>query len=124
MLTDQLEFLASHGLEVNAFGRNFFRIESAPAWLDPAEAEPFLRDILARLRDGQLDPRRTVPANEELARLAALRAVRSGARTDTGMELATRLLNCDQPLLTPTGRPTLVELSRGELARRFQKDRC
>jgi DNA mismatch repair protein MutL len=124
LLADQLTFLAQHGLEVSAFGRNFFRIESAPAWLDPAEAEPFLRDILARLREGQLDPRRPNPAREELARLAAARAVRGGARADTGPELAARLLGCDQPLLTPGGRPTLIELSRGELTRRFQKDRC
>ena len=124
MLADQLSFLEKHGLEVSAFGRNFFRIESAPAWLDPAEAEPFLRDILARLREGQLDPRRPAVAREELARLAAARAVRGGARADTGAELVVRLLACDQPLLTPAGRPTLIELSRGELSRRFQKDRC
>ncbi|HLP09368.1 MAG TPA: DNA mismatch repair endonuclease MutL [Opitutaceae bacterium] len=124
MLADQLAFLEQHGLEVSAFGRNFFRIESAPAWLDPAEAEPFLRDILARLREGQLDPRRPAVAREELARLAAARAVRGAARSDTGTELAARLLACDQPLLTPGGRPTLIEIGRGELTRRFQKDRC
>jgi DNA mismatch repair protein MutL len=124
MLADQLSFLAQHGLEVSAFGRNFFRIEAAPAWLDPAEAEPFLRDVLGRLRDGQLEPRRPALAREELARLAAARAVRSAARTDTGAELAARLLACDQPLLTPGGRPTLIEIGRGELTRRFQKDRC
>ncbi|HLP03131.1 MAG TPA: DNA mismatch repair endonuclease MutL [Opitutaceae bacterium] len=124
MLTDQLAFLEQHGLDVSAFGRNFFRIEAAPAWLDPAEAEPFLRDILARLREGQLDPRRPAVAREELARLAAARAVRGAARTDTGTELAARLLACDQPLLTPGGRPTLIEIGRGELTRRFQKDRC
>lgn len=124
MLVDQIAFLAGHGLEVAVFGRNFFRIEAVPAWLDPAEAEPFLRDILGRLRDGQLDPRRPEVAREQLARLAAGRAVRGAGRTDTGGELAARLLGCAQPLLTPGGQPTLIELSRGELARRFQKDRC
>ena len=124
MLVDQIAFLAGHGLEVAAFGRNFFRVEAVPVWLDPAEAEPFLRDILGRLRDGQLDPRRPEVAREQLARLAAARAVRGASRTDTGGELAVRLLGCAQPLLTPGGQPTLIELSRGELTRRFQKDRC
>jgi len=124
MLVDQIAFLAGHGLEVAAFGRNFFRVEAVPVWLDPAEAEPFLRDILGRLRDGQLDPRRPAVAREQLARLAAARAVRGASRTDTGVELAVRLLGCAQPLLTPGGQPTLIELSRGELTRRFQKDRC
>jgi DNA mismatch repair protein MutL len=124
MLVDQIAFLTGHGLEVAAFGRNFFRIEAVPAWLDPAEAEPFLRDILGRLRDGQIDPRRPEVAREQLARLAAGRAVRGAGRGDSGGELAARLLGCAHPLLTPGGQPTLIELSRGELARRFQKDRC
>jgi DNA mismatch repair protein MutL len=124
LLSDQLAFLEQHGLEVSIFGRNFFRIEAVPAWLDPAEAEPFLRDVLGRLREGRLDPRQPDVAREELARLAAVRAVRGVARTDTGLELAGRLLACQQPLLTPGGQPTLIELSRSELARRFQKDRC
>ena len=124
LLADNLAFLEQHGLELSIFGRNFFRIEGVPVWLDPAEAEPLLRDVLGRLRDGRLDPRKPDLAREELARLAAVRAVRGAARSDTGTQLAARLLACAQPLLTPGGQPTLVEVSRAELARRFQKDRC
>jgi DNA mismatch repair protein MutL len=124
MLAENLGFLARHGLEVTVFGRNFFRIESAPVWLDPAEAEPFLRDVLGRLREGRLDPRKPDLAQAELARLAAARAARSTNCSDTGLDLAARLMRCEQPLLTPGGQPTLVELGRAELARRFQKDRC
>lgn len=124
LLSEQLVFLARHGFEVSIFGRNFFRIEAVPAWLDPADAEEFLRDILGRLREGRLDPKKPDLANEELARLAASRAIRGAAGGDSGPDLAARLLGCAQPLLTPGGQPTLVELSRGELTRRFQKDRC
>jgi len=124
LLADNLAFLEAHGLEVSIFGRNFFRIEAVPGWLDPAEAEPLLRDVLGRLRDGRLDPRKPDLAREELARLAAVRAVRGAGRSDTGTALAARLLACAQPHLTPGGQPTLIEVSRAELARRFQKDRC
>jgi len=35
--------------------------------------------------------------------------------------LAGRLFACRQPLTSPAGRPTCIELSHGELARRFQR---
>ncbi len=46
LLLDRLVFLNAHGWENGEFGRNFFRIEAVPAWMEPADAEPFLRDLL------------------------------------------------------------------------------
>ncbi|HUG10619.1 MAG TPA: DNA mismatch repair endonuclease MutL [Opitutaceae bacterium] len=126
LLGDHLVFLAAHGLEVAAFGRNFFRIEAVPAWLDPADAEPFLRDILGSLREGRLDPAKPAVARENIARLAAARAI--AARRSVGREepaeLIAMLLGCERPLLTPSGRPTYIEISGAELAQRFQKENC
>lgn len=126
LLGEHLAFLAMHGLEVAAFGRNFFRIEAVPVWLDPADAEPLLRDILGLLREGRIDPAKPAIARENIARIAAARAIavrRSAGRNDPA-ELIAALLGCDQPLLTPAGRPTYIEISGTELAHRFQKERC
>jgi DNA mismatch repair protein MutL len=91
--------------------------------MEPAEAEPFLRDVLGALRDGRLPEGNLALAREELARLAAAKAVRLAAvageaelRALVGELFATR-----QPLTSPAGRPTFIELNHGELARRFQK---
>ena len=123
LLLERLPFLNRHGLEVAEFGRNFFRIESVPVWLDPSDAEGFLRDIIGLMREGRLDDRRADLAREELARLAAQKAVRLPASLGEGeaMALVAQLFACTQPHTSPTGRPTHFELSKGELARRFQR---
>jgi DNA mismatch repair protein MutL len=123
LLMDRLKFLHAHGLEVGEFGRNFFRIESVPVWLDPADAETFLRDVIGLMREGRLDEKRADLAHEELARLAALKAVRlPPAVNEAGaLALVAQLFACAQPHTSPAGRPTHFELGRGELARRFQK---
>lgn len=123
LLLDRLEFLNGHGFEIVEFGRNFFRIEAVPAWMEPTDAEPFVRELLGALRDGRLQERNIDLAREELARLAATKAVRLA---DTAGEaemkaLVERLFACRTPLTSPGGRPTHVELSHGELARRFQR---
>jgi DNA mismatch repair protein MutL len=58
-----------------------------------------------------------------LARLAAARAVRLPAQAgaDELRALVTRLFACRSPHTSPGGRPTHIELSQGELMRRFGK---
>ncbi len=123
LLTDRLKFLQAHGLEVAEFGRNFFRIEAVPVWLEPADAETFLRDVIGLMREGRLDEKKADLANEELARLAAQKAVRLPAAVTEAEALAlvARLFACNQPHTSPAGRPTHFELSKGELGRRFQR---
>ncbi|MEY4939273.1 MAG: hypothetical protein RIQ93_1008 [Verrucomicrobiota bacterium] len=123
LLLDRRRFLHDHGFEVGEFGRNFFRIEAAPAWMEPADAEPFLRDLLGAFREGRMPDGNIELAREELARLAAARAIRlpptageTELRAVIGQLFATRT-----PLTSPAGRPTYIELNHGELARRFQK---
>lgn len=123
LLLDRLKFLHAHGLEVAEFGRNFFRIEAVPVWLEPADAEAFLRDIIGLMREGRLDEKKSGLANEELARLAAQKAVRLPAAVNEAEALAllAHLFSCRLPHTSPAGRPTHFELSKGDLARRFQR---
>jgi DNA mismatch repair protein MutL len=123
LLLDRLTFLHAHGFEVGEFGRNFFRVEAVPAWMEPADAEPFLRDLLGAFRDGRLPDKDTELAHEELARLAVTKAVRLPERANETelLALVAQLLATRTPLTNPAGRPTYIELNHGELARRFQK---
>jgi DNA mismatch repair protein MutL len=123
LLLDRLAFLNAHGFEIVEFGRNFFRVEGVPEWMDPADAESFLRDLLGALREGLLAAKDLDLARDELARLAAVRAVRlpEGTGEPDMHALVTQLFSCRQPLTNPAGRPTYIELGHGELARRFQK---
>ena len=123
LLLDELEFLNAHGFEICEFGRHFFRIEAIPAWMEPADAEPFLRDVLGALREGRLSERDVNLAREELARLAAAKGIRLPAVVGEIelRALVAQLFATRTPLTSPTGRPTYIELNHGELARRFQK---
>ncbi len=123
LLLDRLQFLHTHGFAVGEFGRNFFRVEAVPTWMEPADAEPFLRDLLGAFRDGRLPDKDTDLAREELARLAVAKAVRLPERVGEAelQSLVAQLLATRTPLSSPAGRPTYIELSHSELARRFQK---
>ncbi len=123
LLTDQLAFLQCHGFAVVEFGRNFFRIEAVPVWLESSDAVIFLRDIIGLMRDGQLDGKNLDLARTALAQLAAQQAVRlpiSHNETEA-LALVAQLFACTQPHTSPAGRPTHFELSRAELLRRFQR---
>ena len=123
LLLDRLAFLQAHGFAVAEFGRNFFRIEAVPAWMEPGDAESFLRDLLGAVREGRLPAGDLELARDELAVLAALRAVRLPAAPGRAEleALVADLFATPTPLTSPAGRPTFIELSHGELARRFQK---
>lgn len=123
LLLDRLQFFQSHGFEIVEFGRNFFRIEAVPGWMEPTDAEPFVRDLLGALRDGRLQDHNMEVAREELARLAAAKAVRlPESQSATELQaMVSQLFACRSPLTSPAGRPTQIELGHAELARRFQK---
>ncbi|HVU33638.1 MAG TPA: DNA mismatch repair endonuclease MutL [Opitutaceae bacterium] len=123
LLLDRLKFLRAHGFEVAEFGRNFFRIEGVPVWMEPADAESFLRDLVGAFRNGSIPDRDTSLADDELARLAVAKAVRLPAQAgeEELRSLVAQLFATRTPLTSPAGRPTYIELNHGELARRFQR---
>ncbi|MDR0901482.1 MAG: DNA mismatch repair endonuclease MutL [Opitutaceae bacterium] len=123
LLLDRLDFFNGHGFEITVFGRNFFRIESVPAWMEPSDAGPFVRDLLGALREGRLQDKNIDLARDELARLAITKAIRLPVTVSEPEIRATlgQLFACETPLTSPAGRPTFIEIPRSELARRFAK---
>lgn len=123
LLVDRLEFLTTHGFGVAEFGRNFFRIETIPTWMEPADAESFVRDLLGALRDGKFPTDNVELAREALARLAAAKAVRLPDSIGEAhwRGVLDQLFACRAPHSSPAGRPTFFEMSHGEISRRFQK---
>lgn len=123
-LKSQLKQLNAQGFQVEAFGRNFYRIEAVPTWLSPEQAESFIRDLvdLVRQRGGARKPHAL--GWETVARLAVEGSYRSSdALTEPAVEqLAKDLLACDTPHTSPFGKPTFSEVSWNEWARRFGGD--
>lgn len=124
MLLDRADFLASRGIEIVQFGRNFFRIEAVPDWMEPADAEAFVRDLVGALREGRFQEGRDGgAAGDDFARMAAAKAVRLPPQVSESemLDVLRQLFSTDFPLTSPAGRPTLVEWSLGDFSRRFQK---
>ncbi len=122
-LEEHLDFFQSNGFEIEQFGRNYYRIESLPDWLDPGLGEGFARDLLSLLRERGLNPNRPEPAREEIARLASDRLAQTSRLFGQvePVRLAERLMTCRNPLNDHRGRPTFFEISWGDLEKKFGK---
>lgn len=117
------EVLAQAGFAIAPFGGDVHRIEAVPSWLPPERAESFVRDVLGLAAEGRLPAGKPGILREELARLAARRAAPSAPPASAGqaLQLVESLFRCVQPLVDASGKPTLIELSSGEVARRFSR---
>lgn len=119
-LEENIDILTRQGFTIEIFGRNFYRIEAVPEWIDPNNVEPFIRDAVSFIRENTL--RKSI-VREEFARMAAGRAVRNiqPPADETSIAFLRRKLNnCREPLICPNGKPIAVELTWTDVQRRFQ----
>ncbi len=118
-LERQKKFLREHGFEIEAFGRNFYRVESVPDWLRMEDAEVFIRDLIDLLR--QRGKSAGTVIWEQVAQLAVKDSYRSGdaLNMEQAERLAGELLGCDNPHTAPDGKPTFTEVSWKEWDRRL-----
>jgi DNA mismatch repair protein MutL len=110
ILESALPELSNQGFAIEEFGRNFYRVEACPVWIEPGESISFLRDFLDLARRSGGSAVGSV-AQEEIARLAVVRGRAAGDDFADGevICLAEQLLRCHNPLTCPQGRPTYVE---------------
>jgi len=120
ILESALPELSNQGFAIEEFGRNFYRVEACPAWIEPGESISFLRDFLDLARRAGGSAAGSV-AQEEIARLAVVRGRAAGDDFADGevIRLAEQLLRCRNPLTCPQGRPTYVEHPWREWKKRF-----
>lgn len=118
-----LPMLDEAGFTIENFGRDCVRLTAYPDWLGNANVQQFLDDLVPRLVAGEVHPRKPRLAQQHLARLAAAKALwRGDLETPEAFEiLASQLMNCAQPLTCPNGKPTLLEWSHRDLAKRFAR---
>lgn len=124
VLAEQSAFLAAAGFGLEPFGRNFWRLTATPPWLEPGEAEAFLRDLLSEMARREGDFAKSHLAAEGLARLAVRRSRhRTDALSDAELvDLVQRLFRTTQPGVDPLGRRTYFELSEADLERRLGRN--
>jgi DNA mismatch repair protein MutL len=123
-LLKHLDWVNQQGFRIEEFGRHFFRIEAIPAWLDSAQAETFVRDMVDLLRQRGGSRKRDSLVWESVAKLAVSGSYRQNdATSETAVQqLVDALLKCENPHTSPSGKPTYSEISWAEWDRRFGQE--
>ena len=108
------------GMEVESFGGVTMQLRGVPGMLSGADAKALLLDLVDALVDSEGGTRGKALTFEKFAaRLARVGGKGEPCRSEAAGSLLDQLFACDLPYCTPDGRPTLVQLSDQELARKF-----
>ncbi len=113
------KMLGTLGFEVEALSSNTLLLNAVPSLLPEAEWEKVLLDIWQEGRENQSGDRR--PALERAAAAACHAAVKAHDVLSENeiAALMEKLERCERPDICPHGRPTTIEITIGELERRF-----
>ena len=120
VVAEEIETLNHLGVEIEPFGGVSYLVRSLPAILGRENPGAALSEIV----DGLAQRDDLVEATRE-ARLVTLICKRAAIKGNSPLsmaemqELVRRLEGCRSPRTCPHGRPTMVYLSSGELARQF-----
>ncbi len=120
MVDQHLSTLNQIGFEIEAFGGDTFLVRAVPSVLSGEDPLRNLEEIVASLAD-----RRNLVGEELEARLVKMvckrAAIKAGQQlSDIEMqELVRQLEECRSPRTCPHGRPTMIQLSAGELEKAF-----
>jgi DNA mismatch repair protein MutL len=120
LLAEHTDLLHQLGFEIEPFGPNAFMIRAVPALLAKQDPTQALMAVLEELERGDKPLQEELEAQviKRVCKTAAIKAGQTLSRTE--MEaLIQQLEVCANPHTCPHGRPTLIHLSVGQLAREF-----
>ncbi len=120
MVSEHLDALRAVGFEIEPFGGDSFLLRGVPGLLAGDDPINSLLDIVTSLRTGRNLAGEQYEA--ELVKMVCKRAaIKAGQLlSDIEMqELVRQLEECASPRTCPHGRPTMIQLSAGELEKAF-----
>ena len=116
-----LATLQKMGLGVEEFGRHTFKLESLPPFLSGADPARLLPDVIESLKSASQSTSPLRLGEEMIAKTVCRHAVKANdyLRQAEVEKLIQDLLACDLPYCCPHGRPTMIQISLGELEKKF-----
>jgi DNA mismatch repair protein MutL len=113
--------LQKMGLGVEEFGRHTFKLESLPSFLSGADPLRLLQDVIDSLKSVAKSSSALRLGEEMIAKTVCRHAVKANdlLRDPEVEKLIRDLLDCDLPYCCPHGRPTMIQISLGELEKKF-----
>ena len=106
---------------IEEFGPNSFRIESLPQFVRATDGVEFLRNVIDELKNSSDRSSALRLGEDMIAKTVCRHAVKANdpLRYLEIEKLIQDLLACDLPYCCPHGRPTMIQISLGELEKKF-----
>jgi DNA mismatch repair protein MutL len=113
--------LQKMGIGIEPFGQNAFKIDSLPTFLDVSDPVTFMRKVIDGLKSASNGSSAMRLGEEMIAKTVCRHAVKANdpLRFLEVEKLITDLLECELPYCCPHGRPTMIQISHGELEKKF-----
>lgn len=111
------------GFDLNEFGPNTFILHGVPALLKGSKAEQFFEDIIAEVREAGEATEVGTKVHEALAKAIARKTAMPPGKKLSPQEMShtvESLFTCDQPGVSPSGKPTYYRLELKDLEQFFQ----
>lgn len=120
LLEEYADQLTSIGFEIEPFGGNSVKIRAVPSLLARREPSEALIEVLSDLESGLVAGSSEIEAQlvRKVCKAGAIKAGQILSYTEM-TDLMRQLERCETPLTCPHGRPTLVHISAGQLAKEF-----
>ena len=120
-LRQQLAVLQKMGIGLEDFGAGTFKLDALPPFLDVAEPLALVREIIDALQAAGAGASRLRLGEDMIAKTVCRHAVKANDRLRERelVKLIEDLLACELPYCCPHGRPTMIQMSYGELERKF-----
>lgn len=109
------------GIELRIFGERVFALDSMPSFVKCSDPKSFLLDVIDSLKRSGNWVSSARLGEEVLTKYVCRMAVKANDRLGVAEleRLIEDLKECDMPYTCPHGRPTIIEMSYGELEKRF-----
>ncbi|SKA98314.1 DNA mismatch repair protein MutL [Prosthecobacter debontii] len=121
LLKRHLDALARLGIEAEPFGPNTFKIEALPTFLKTDDPLAWLDQVIEELQSLSSKTSALRLGEDMIATTVCRHSVKANDRLSMPelQALLNDLFACEMPYCCPHGRPTLIQMSLGELERKF-----
>ena len=120
-LRRHLELLQKMGIGLEDFGAGSFKLDGLPPFLQVDEPLALVREIIDALQSASAGASRMRLGEDMIAKTVCRHAVKANDRLRERelVKLIDDLMACELPYCCPHGRPTMIQMSYGELERKF-----
>ncbi len=121
LLKQNLPALSRLGIEIEPFGPNVFKVETLPSFLKADDPAAWLDQVIEELSSLSAKTSSLRLSEDAIATTACRASVKSNdvLSIPEMQGLLKDLFACEMPYCCPHGRPTLVQISTGELEKKF-----